>query len=327
MRKSESAPPVIRWAERFLHCENDRFPEGYQENIVEMNYSSRRPCPICGGQASSVTFPYATQFNGALFDYLKCGSCATAFVDPVPDESTFELMYAKAAYHDLHYQGGKSDHYSVSAKLLRGFLPAGSRVLDYGCGLGAFLTALEEEGLKAIGVEFDENAAAFCAKATGCDTLSTKEFWAQRDSRYDAIHLGDVLEHLPDPAATLLALLVNVKPGGLIFAEGPLENNPSPVFWISRLFGACKRKLAPHFVGSAPPLHLFRVGACQQLAFFSRVEPRIETLHWEVYESGWPYISGGGLKRTIANAALLLSGRRLKDKTFGNRFRGVFRLP
>lgn len=44
--------------------------------------------------------------------------------------------------------------------------------------------------------------------------------------RFDAIHLGDVLEHLPHPAS----LLRELEPlGGVFFIEGPLENNPSLV--------------------------------------------------------------------------------------------------
>jgi SAM-dependent methyltransferase len=250
------------------------------------------------------------------------------FVDPVPDPGTFELMYAKSAYHDLHYADADHSHYTASAKLLRKFLPTDAVVLDYGCGLGAFLKALEAETFTAIGVEFDANAAKFAAEDTGCKTFSTANFWATNEKPpYDAIHLGDVLEHLPDPGETLRGLLAFLKPGGLLFAEGPLENNPSPVYWAARMFGAAKGHLNPNFVGSAPPLHLFRVDAQQQLAFFTRVEPRLQQLHWDVHETGWPYVRGSALKRIIAGAALFLGGRRMMDTTFGNRFRGVFRLP
>lgn len=292
-----------------------------------MNYKGRRPCPICGGQAGSNAFPYATRFNDQSFDYLRCNSCSSVFVDPIPDKETFETMYAKSAYHDLHYADNGKDQYIASAKLLREFLPTNAVVLDYGCGLGSFLKALEAEKLKAVGVEFDEDAAKFAANNTGCITYSTEKFWSKSEkSTYNAIHLGDVLEHLPDPAATLRRLLAFLQPGGLLFAEGPLENNPSPVYWAARTFGAAKRRLNPNFVAAAPPTHLLRVDADRQLAFFTWVEPRLQQLHWDVHESGWPYASEGGLKKIIAGAAILLGGRQLMGATFGNRFRGVFRL-
>jgi len=137
--------------------------------------------------------------------------------------------------------------------------------------------------------------------------------------------LGDVLEHLPDPASTLKNLLCYLKPGGVLFVEGPLEINPSPVYWAARTFGAFKRILRPGLVGSDAPTHLFRTGAKQQLAFFLLTEPRLELISWTVYETGWPYAEGGTVKRAIAGIALLIGGKHLFGTTFGNRFRGVFR--
>jgi 2-polyprenyl-3-methyl-5-hydroxy-6-metoxy-1,4-benzoquinol methylase len=293
-----------------------------------MNQSPRRPCPICGGLAGEQAFPYATRFNDLTFDYVRCRCCASVFVDPIPDVSTFALMYAKASYHDAHYIDCKSGHYGTSARLLRDYLPPGASVLDYGCGLGLFVQALHAEGFSAIGVEYDEAAVAHAAKITGRPILSVAEFMSKRNmATYDALHLGDVLEHLPDPCATLSELLRFVKPGGLLFAEGPLENNPSPVYWAARLFGAVKRGLRPNFTGSSPPTHLVRVNAAEQLAFFMRVAPNLSRLYWNVYETGWPYSTGSALKRTIAVAALFLGGKRVMGATFGNRFHGMFRLP
>jgi SAM-dependent methyltransferase len=250
------------------------------------------------------------------------------FVDPVPDADTFAKMYAKASYHDAHYIDGDPGHYESSAKLLADFLPKGASVLDYGCGLGLFLKALQAEGFLATGVEFDQEAADYAAKNAGCPAFTVANFMSQKDKpAYDALHLGDALEHLPYPDATLRKLLACVRPGGVMFVEGPLENNPSPVYWAARLFGAAKRRLRPDLEGSSPPTHLFRVAEAQQLAFFTRIEPGLSRVHWDVHETGWPYASGGPLKRAIARVAMALGGKRIGGSAFGNRFRGVFRLP
>ena len=293
-----------------------------------MDRQARRQCPICGGSASTRAFPYKTRFNDLVFDYVRCRSCSSVFVDPAPDANTFALMFSKASYHDVHYIDCETAHYGSSARLLRDFLPVGANVLDYGCGLGLFLKALKVEGFSATGVEFDEEAAAYAAKNAECLVFSTASFFSQRNkATYEALHLGDVLAHLLEPGATLRELLGFVKPGGLLFVEGPLETNPNPVFWAARLFGAVKRLVRPNFIGSTPPSHLFRVNAVQQLTFFMRVERGLARLHWDVHETGWPYASGGVLKRAIAGAAALLGGRKIFGVTFGNRFRGVFRLP
>jgi 2-polyprenyl-3-methyl-5-hydroxy-6-metoxy-1,4-benzoquinol methylase len=293
-----------------------------------MNQRTRRPCPICGGPEGERAFPYATRFNETAFDYLRCRSCGSVFVDPIPDADTFALMYSKASYHDTHYIDCGSAHYATSAKLLRNFLPGGSSVLDYGCGLGLFLQALRAEGFSATGVEYDEGAAAYAARSTGCAAMSIADFMAkEKKANYDALHLGDVLEHLSDPCATLRELLGFVKPGGLLFAEGPLENNPSPVYWAACMFGSVKKRLKGNFTASSPPTHLLRVNASQQLAFFMLVDPKLSRLHWDVHETGWPYAGGCALKQTIASAALLLGGTRIMGLSFGNRFRSVFRIP
>ena len=176
---------------------------------------------MCGGQAGDAAFPYATVFNAQRFDYLRCLSCGAVFVDPVPDTITFELMYTKDAYHDRHYFGGECEEYAISAQMLRKFLPEGAAVLDYGCGFGAFLKALRSGGLIPTGAEFDAGAAKFAASCSQERVYSVAEFEALADKPlFDAVHFGDVLEHLPDPLNTLRTLLRLLRPGGLVFAEG-----------------------------------------------------------------------------------------------------------
>ncbi len=293
-----------------------------------MNKKPSRPCPLCGGAAGRSSFPYATRFNEATFAYRRCQSCGGVFVDPVPDAETFAKMYAKSAYHDVHYVECESPHYRESAKLLTTFLPAGASVLDYGCGLGLFLRALDEQGFSATGVEFDREAADAAAKASGCSAYALEELAdKQAKASLDALHLGDVLEHLADPAETLDRLLSLVKPGGLLFVEGPLENNPSPVYWSARVAGVVRRLLKPGLVGSGAPTHLLRVDGAQQHNFFRRHWPRLETLHWSVYETGWPYKGAGAVRSAIAALATTIGGKSLAGVTFGNRFRIVLRLP
>jgi SAM-dependent methyltransferase len=246
-------------------------------------------------------------------------------VDPVPDAHTFERMYAKSAYHDCHYAERDTAAYAQSARLLKQYVEAGGTVLDFGCGFGHFLRALKEEGFAAFGVEFDIDAARFAAHNAGCEVVSVEDFFKHENRRqFDVLHLGDVLEHLPDPEAMLKRLLAHLKPGGLLFVEGPLEVNPSPVYWASSLFGSLKHWLRPDFVGAGKPTHLFRTGSRQQLAFFYRADPGLMLQHWQVYETGWPYAGGGKLKRVIAGLAIGLGGKRLFGVTFGNRFCGIF---
>jgi SAM-dependent methyltransferase len=191
--------------------------------------------------------------------------------------------------------------------------------------LGGFLEALGNAGFMPCGVEFDRDAALCAGTNANCRSMSVEDFWEQTEKQlFDAIHFGDVLEHLPYPEDTLRKLLAQLKPGGVLFVEGPLEINPSPVYWSAKIFGVLKHLLRPNFVAADPPTHLFRTGGRQQLQFFSRVDPNLQLKVWSVYETGWPYANGSPIKRLIARLAKSIGGKKMFGESFGNRFRGVF---
>lgn len=291
---------------------------------MDNHLSKARDCPVCGARPAGSTFPYATLFNGVHFDYLKCGNCKSVFVDPVPDAQTFERIYSKSSYHDHYYDGSVSAHYSDSVSLLSQYLKLSTTVLDYGCGVGSFLKACSLQGFVPVGVEFDGEAARFAAQNANCEVMSVKAFSGLSPTpRFDAIHVGDVLGHLPDPSATLKHLLGFLKSGGFLFIEGPLEVNPNPVFWAAKIVGTVKRLLKPTFVSNHPPTMLFRTDAHSQKAFFTWVNNGLSMVHWEVYDTGWPYANGGLIKRSIASLAVLLGGRHFAGATFGNRFKAI----
>jgi 2-polyprenyl-3-methyl-5-hydroxy-6-metoxy-1,4-benzoquinol methylase len=291
-----------------------------------MNVDKARNCPICSSAEASGGFPYITQFNGKKFNYLRCWTCTTVFVDPVPDKQTFVQMYAKDLYHDCDYDAEVGGTYQESAQLLQSYVRVGATVLDYGCGLGSFLKETSANGFVSFGVEFDVDAVDFASRNTSCEVWTADHFWSLLSKqKFDVIHLGDVLEHLPEPAETINELLSNLNHGGILFVEGPLETNPSPVYWATRAFGWVKKILRPNFIANDPPHHLFRTNALQQLNFFSnQITTSFNLKYWRVYETGWPYIEGSLIKRVIAKFALFLGGKHFFSTIFGNRFQAIF---
>lgn len=286
--------------------------------------ANSRDCPVCAGRPGKMYFPYSTRYAGVQFSYLRCATCKSVFVDPVPSLQTFEQIYAKSAYHDQYYDGRETDEHIESAALLGQYITPQTNVLDYGCGLGSFLKACVQQGLVPVGVELDPSAAQFARQNANCEVMSVGVFAALEETpRFDAIHLGDVLGHLPDPAGALRRLLRFLRPNGVLFIEGPLETNPSVVYWAARFFGLAKRLMRPGRMPSDPPTMLFRADANSQRMFFEYVDRNLKVRHWQVYETGWPYADGGFVKRTIAALALMMGGRRLFSFTFGNRFKTI----
>lgn len=192
--------------------------------------------------------------------------------------------------------------------------------------LVTLLQAVKAEGFDPYGVEFDAPAAAAAAVHAGCSVVTVADLdRVVAGQLFDVIHLGDVLEHLPDPATTLAGLLTRLKPGGLLFVEGPLETNPSPVYWAARLFGAVKHRLRPAEIGGGVPTHLFRTSAPAQARFFRQRFPALQPLVWRVSESGWPYAQGNWVKKRVAAVAMALGGRALAGIKLGNRFQAIYR--
>jgi len=93
-------------------------------------------------------------------------------------------------------------------------LPQDAAVLDIGCGDGRLLSSLPRS-YKKCGTELSEGAAQ-AAAAKGVEIVSHEEVRSGMHSKFDAVTLVDVFEHLREPHDFLESLLVCLKPGGLI---------------------------------------------------------------------------------------------------------------
>jgi 2-polyprenyl-3-methyl-5-hydroxy-6-metoxy-1,4-benzoquinol methylase len=109
-------------------------------------------------------------------------------------------------------------------EMLRFIPTAAQRVLDLGCGEGAFsATVKESRGAEVWGIEFNEHAAQ--RASTVLDHVlagdADKRIAELPDSYFDAVVCNDVLEHLVDPLATLTQLRCKLKPEGVVVASIP----------------------------------------------------------------------------------------------------------
>lgn len=99
----------------------------------------------------------------------------------------------------------------------------GSRILDVGCGAGFFLRIATRLGAVCQGVE-PSAVAADRARATGLSVFTgTLEDYAATNpkDRFDIITANHVLEHVPDPVATLSRMKTLLAAGGMIWISVP----------------------------------------------------------------------------------------------------------
>ena len=96
------------------------------------------------------------------------------------------------------------------------------RVCDIGCGCGMTLCDLQKQGYQAVGVDASETALSYCA-ARGVQAVkgSLPDHLGLPPENADAVLLLDVLEHLDDDLAAMLAAIDLLRPGGILIATVP----------------------------------------------------------------------------------------------------------
>ena len=109
---------------------------------------------------------------------------------------------------------------------------AGKAVLDVGCGGGLLSEAMAARGAKVTGIDLAEKplkVAQLHLLESGREVeylqISAEELAQARPSQYDVVTCMELLEHVPDPAATVRACGDLVKPGGWVFFA-TLNRNP-----------------------------------------------------------------------------------------------------
>ncbi|MFB6271918.1 MAG: class I SAM-dependent methyltransferase, partial [Salinibacter sp.] len=195
-------------------------------------------CKLCG--AGALRSVYAHPSGQRL---LACRACGFRF-----------LAGSGAAAWDYWATGGSTRNVDVYAHpdvvaadrarhdrdldLIECQMPTG-KLLDYGCGTGAFVERAEARGWTAGGVDVSASAVAH-ARAQGRPVWTLDEYRRLDDPRgqppYDVITLWDVLEHLDDPHPVMRWLASQMREDGLLFLETPAWNH-----WVKRLSLAVTR--------------------------------------------------------------------------------------
>jgi SAM-dependent methyltransferase len=200
------------------------------------------PCPLCGAAAPRRLVRADFNLTGPTpaYQVVRCRACGVGYLCPPPAADELARSYeADYPAHALQWQRGVAcspEQTSVNRRLgrvarkrlalLGRYLPPrpGLRVLDVGCGSGAFLLKmLRRPGVEAWGVDVAEAPLQALGRAESRLRLVAGDLHGADlpDNYFDLVTLWHVLEHDPDPVGVLGRAGRLLRPGGVLAAEVP----------------------------------------------------------------------------------------------------------
>lgn len=169
---------------------------------------------------------------------------------------------------------------------------SGQRVLEVGCSVGHVTEHLVAAGNTVVGVELDpeaaERARRFAADVHVAD-IDRTPLRALVEPGFDVVVLGDVLEHLRDPAATLGEVV------GLLAPDGRVVISVPHVAFVDVRLMLLEGTWAYQGDGLLDRTHLrwfTRDGLSDLLAGAGLTATRVERVRLGPYESGLPVTPG-----------------------------------
>ncbi|HEY0256082.1 MAG TPA: class I SAM-dependent methyltransferase [Candidatus Methylacidiphilales bacterium] len=98
---------------------------------------------------------------------------------------------------------------------------AGQALLDVGCGVGQVVRALQEQGLRAHGIDVSETSIEIARKSSEACQVYDGQRIPFPDGNFQAVGAFNVLEHVEDPIAFLDEAGRVLAPGGRMIISSP----------------------------------------------------------------------------------------------------------
>lgn len=156
-----------------------------------------------------------------------CLNCGFMTYSPRPTEEDLRAKYAfltsrpeerRESPSGIQFERKETQRMQRIYKRVAGRIDNSSRsILDYGGGDGKLLAPFLQNGFAGFLVDYEPNPLP------GIIKLGDELDDMPPDQQFDVILCNHVLEHLADPVDTVRRLRKHLKPGGVLYAEVPME--------------------------------------------------------------------------------------------------------
>jgi 2-polyprenyl-3-methyl-5-hydroxy-6-metoxy-1,4-benzoquinol methylase len=215
-------------------------------------------CLLCGSESSDNVEDIADfRHEGTRCTVVRCRECGLTYTNPRPSAETIGRFYVNyEPYHACGLPAGEVAHapfrfckppfWKPYHPQKHGWPLIGrGRLLDFGCGAGAFLERMHRQGWDVTGVDaspemVDEIQSKLQLRAL-VGTLPHPEL---EPESFDAISMWHALEHVHQPAETLAEAWRLLAPGGKL------------VIGVPNVASSPRRWFGPAWYGWSLPHHL-----------------------------------------------------------------------
>lgn len=167
--------------------------------------------------------PTTSQFGTTLADIARCPRCGHKQLDPMPEEQVLSHAYSSAASEDyIGEEAGQRETARRALERIEHHLGRRGALADLGCWVGFLLAEARDRGWDAVGVEPSTFASDYARSELGLEVLTGDLFAAQLPrASFDAIVMGDVIEHLRVPGEALDHVRKLLAPDGILWLALP----------------------------------------------------------------------------------------------------------
>lgn len=190
-------------------------------------------CTLCKSKNISYIPNKIRNDTEGIYKMYRCEDCETHFLYPKPVEEQLKDYYDGKFREEVHSEAYYD--YETLQRVFARFSPEAQQrvmrvekelqpadeVLEIGCSVGYFLSAIADKVSTVYGTEWDKKAQSYIRDCIGKDNVFVGNDPQDFGKQFDKIFMFHVLEHISEPVEFLRGLKGLLKPGGILYIEVP----------------------------------------------------------------------------------------------------------